>query len=180
MFGRRPLAIAQDLAARVRSYCGLIQYLTDGISVRATFSNETHFRLLHGVLQTVGGCFSTGNFMDNLLTFFILQCTSKVSTCPTKDLRALTTQTSLWLRSKVLLAQKTLSSTWVRESPTSTDVPRKSEVLRSELSGVRLTEHTVTPVLSELLSDLTCQLRLSVLLSESSCTHLTSKHVETV
>lgn len=118
-----------------------------------------------------------GYLKQYLTNILFLQCTSKVSTCPTKDLRESTTQTSLWSRSKVLPPQKTLSSTWVSVLPTFTEPPRKLEVPRSELSGVRSPELTVTPVSLELSSDLTCQLRLSVLPLESSCTHLTSKHV---
>lgn len=104
-----------------------------------------------------------------------MQCTSKVSTYPTKDPRALTTQTSLCFKSKVSLTHKKLNSTWVSVSLTSTELPRKLEVPRSELCGVRSPELTVTPVSLELSSETTCQPRLSVLPSESSCTHLTFK-----
>lgn len=109
------------------------------------------------------------------LVYPFMQCTSKVSTYPTKDPRALTTQTSLCFKSKVSLTHKKLNSTWVSVSLTSTELPRKLEVPRSELCGVRSPELTVTPVSLELSSETTCQPRLSVLPSESSCTHLTFK-----
>lgn len=57
-----------------------------------------------------------------------------------------------------------LNSTWVNVLLTSTEVLKKSEVLKSESSGVKSPELTVLTVLSELTSEKTYQPRPSVLL----------------